>query len=144
MLAVIDSSVAVRAVIRPECPSGQVIVALAAGRFATVFSATLLDEPESVLHRDRIRLRYRLREEQIKELLSLVTAAGELLVPGKPVTACRDPKDNMVLEAAIAGRADVIVTADNDLLDMGGFEGIPIVDPARFLEMLDDEASLRA
>ena len=42
----------------------------------------------------------------------------------------------MVLEAAVAGRADVIVSGDEDLLVLNPFEGIPIVGPAGFLAML--------
>ena len=50
------------------------------------------------------------------------------------ITACRDPKDNKFLEAAIAARADVIVTGDADLLALHPFRGIPILSPAAFLE----------
>jgi predicted nucleic acid-binding protein len=39
----------------------------------------------------------------------------------------RDPKDLLVLAAAVAGRADAIVTGDEDLVSMKSFEGIPIM-----------------
>ncbi len=42
-----------------------------------------------------------------------------------------------MLEAATAGRADVIVSGDEDLLVLNPFEGIPIVVPADFLAMLE-------
>ena len=41
-----------------------------------------------------------------------------------------------VLEAALAGKADCIVSGDADLLDMGSFEGMPILRPAEFLARL--------
>ena len=52
------------------------------------------------------------------------------------MTACRDPKDDKFLEAALAVRADCIVSGDADLLDMTSFEEIPILRPAEFLARL--------
>jgi len=40
------------------------------------------------------------------------------------IRACRDPKDDKFLEVAVYGRADLIVTGDNDLLAMHPFRGI--------------------
>jgi hypothetical protein len=42
----------------------------------------------------------------------------------------------MMLEAAVAGRVDAVVSGDNDLLTLKSFEGIPILAPAAFLKML--------
>ena len=49
------------------------------------------------------------------------------------VTAYRDSDDNKLLEIAIVGRADCLVTGDQDLLMLGPFQGIPILTPAGFL-----------
>ena len=43
----------------------------------------------------------------------------------KPV--CRDPDDDAVLTLALAANADLIVSGDNDLLDLKSFQGIEIV-----------------
>ena len=48
----------------------------------------------------------------------------------------RDLADNRVLEAAIAGGAESIVTNDNDLLDLPPIESIEIVTAARFAALL--------
>ena len=45
----------------------------------------------------------------------------------------RDPKDTIVLAAALAGTAEVIVTGDQDLLVLGRFKGVEILTPADFL-----------
>jgi predicted nucleic acid-binding protein len=47
-----------------------------------------------------------------------------------------DPADNTVLEAAVEGQADFVVSGDHDLLDIGSYEGIEIVTPARFTTIL--------
>lgn len=49
------------------------------------------------------------------------------------IRASRDPKDGTFLEAAVNGRADVIVTGDTDLLELNPFRGITIVTPADYL-----------
>lgn len=41
----------------------------------------------------------------------------------------RDPKDNQILECAVSGRADLIVTADQDLIKLKNFKGIGIIHP---------------
>lgn len=46
-----------------------------------------------------------------------------------------DPADNQVLEAALAGNADVIVSGDHHLLDLREWRGIRIQDPAAFLQL---------
>jgi predicted nucleic acid-binding protein len=50
------------------------------------------------------------------------------------VTICRDPKDDMYLELALSGKADCIITNDDDLLVLRPFEKIPIITPKEFLE----------
>ncbi len=50
---------------------------------------------------------------------------------------CRDPNDEVVLGAAVEGRAAAIVTGDADLLALGEFEGIVIVTPRAFLEWIE-------
>ena len=50
----------------------------------------------------------------------------------RKITACRDKADNRFLEAAVAGKADYIITSDRDLLDLKEFEGIKILKPGAF------------
>lgn len=53
---------------------------------------------------------------------------------------CRDPNDDVVLATAVAARAEVIVTGDDDLLVLKEYQGIRIMSPRQFLEMLDRTA----
>ena len=50
---------------------------------------------------------------------------------------CRDKDDDVVLATALTGKADVIVTGDEDLLVLKKFRGIEILSPRQFLELLD-------
>ncbi len=49
---------------------------------------------------------------------------------------CRDPDDDVVLATALAGRADLIVTGDEDLLILKTFQRIRILSPRQVLEIL--------
>lgn len=49
------------------------------------------------------------------------------------VRVCRDPDDNKLLEMAVVGRADCLVTGDRGLLILDSFQGIPILTPDRFI-----------
>jgi hypothetical protein len=56
---------------------------------------------------------------------------------------CPDPEDNLILDLAVHADADLIVTNDSDLLQLGrvhGWKGRPIVDPQRFTALADGEA----
>ncbi len=54
-----------------------------------------------------------------------------------PEPFCRDRSDDHVLAAALAGRVDILVTGDDDLLTLRSFRGIRIVSPRKFLEILE-------
>lgn len=54
-----------------------------------------------------------------------------------PRAVCRDHDDDKVLAAAIAGKTDLIVTGDEDLLVLGQYRGIRILSPRQFVELLD-------
>lgn len=66
--------------------------------------------------------------------LSRILAAAEFVTITERVTECRDPKDNKFLELAVNGRADVIVSGDDDLLALNPFREIAIVKPAVFIQ----------
>ncbi len=61
-----------------------------------------------------------------------IFANAILVVISEYVVACRDPKDDMFLELAVNGRADLNISGDADLLAMTAFQDIPIIAPAVF------------
>ena len=73
------------------------------------------------------------RRERRDALLERVASLVEIIDILQAIRASRDPKDDKFLEAAVNGRADVIVTGDTDLLDLNPFRGIAIVTPAAYL-----------
>jgi putative PIN family toxin of toxin-antitoxin system len=73
------------------------------------------------------------RRERREVLLQRVASVVEIVEVLQAVRASRDPKDDKFLEAAVNGRAQVLVTGDGDLLDLNPCRGIAIVTPAVYL-----------
>lgn len=63
---------------------------------------------------------------QIKEISHIVRTTESISIVE------RDPEDNMILECALAGKADLIVTADQDLIKLKTFRNIGIIHPKTF------------
>jgi len=68
-------------------------------------------------------------------LVQLETVSEWAAIAGAKL-GCRDPDDDKLLETALMGDADCLVTGDGDLLAMSPFHGIPVLTPAEFLERL--------
>lgn len=71
--------------------------------------------------------------EERQQFLRLLGRIAELVPILHRVQVCRDPKDDKFLEVAVNGEADMIVTGDRDLLDLGSFQRIPIITPAAYV-----------
>src|SRR5262245_5553859 len=76
--------------------------------------------------------RYVSRERRDALLLRLAPLI-EIIEVVQRVQACRDPRDDQFLEAAVNGRADVLVTGDKDLRALHPFRGIDILTPAAYI-----------
>jgi putative PIN family toxin of toxin-antitoxin system len=131
--AVIDTNVLVSALIRRQGVSGQVLRHLRNGSFTMLYSVPLMVELVDVLSRPHIQSKYHVQSDDIIALINVIRLRGELVSPNQMVEACRDPKDNRFLEAALEGKADMIVSGDADLLELREFKAIPILSVAEFL-----------
>ena len=137
MRVVVDTNILVRALIVPHGTVGPVLLRLRQGDYVLLYAHSLLEELVDVLNRPRIRLKYGLTEQDIETVVGLILLRGEAVAPQEQIAVCRDPRDDKFLQVAVSGKADVIVTGDEDLLVLHPFAGIPILPPAAFLEMLD-------
>src|SRR3990170_1277736 len=88
------------------------------------------------------RTRSDIVRDALKRQLSIIRfeqLRRQVLVP-KPAEPhplpIRDADDRWVLASAVAGKADVLVTGDSDLLEMASRSPLPIVDPRGFWDMV--------
>lgn len=135
--AVLDTNVVVSAFIRPAGPPGQILNLLTQAKFDTILSPALVDELRRTLQRPGVRKYVRLSEYELEgRLAQLETLADPVEGALKLDLPLRDAGDLPIFVAAVEGRADVIVTGDRDLLALKDYEGIRIVTPREFLDLL--------
>jgi uncharacterized protein len=127
---VIDTGVVVSALIKKEGTSRKAFIS-ALDECTLLISLNTLSELAEVLNRAKFK-QFFSREEQ-RGVLEIIGFKGEQIEVISKIAICRDPKDDMFLNLAIDGKADVILTRDPDLLVLHPFQGIQILNPADFL-----------
>lgn len=65
---------------------------------------------------------------------SLIAKVMTIIEKSETVDICRDPKDNMFLECAVAANAYYLVSGDSDLLVLRDFKKIPIITVNQFFD----------
>jgi putative PIN family toxin of toxin-antitoxin system len=132
---VLDTSVVV-AGLRTRLGAGNAVLRLVAGRRVTMMAtAPLFLEYEEVLKRPEQRLAHGLTPERLDRFLSELAALIEPVeVHFQWRPQIRDASDEMVLEAAINGEAEALVTYNiRDFEAAGERFGIPVIRPGELL-----------
>ncbi len=143
MRAGVDTNVWVSGALNPSGGPAEVRRALERGDFTLVTSRPMLEELAEVLARPRIADKYGIRPEDIAELVALLVEKANIVEVSGSVRLCRDPDDDVVLETAVNGQADVIVSRDEDLsrdLDLVALleeRGIRVLTVRHFLAELE-------
>ncbi len=87
--------------------------------------------------RDVLVHRIGLPRNTVSDILALLRGQEVVPRPTKPSDVpVRDRDGRRVLASAVAGRVDVLVTGDRDLLDVADDAPLPIVDPRGFWSLL--------
>lgn len=133
MRAVIDTNVFVSAIILPKSKLGEILDHIRSGLVIPLYHPAILAELVRALGSNRIQKRFHPTPADIQVAVELIVRFGELITPTANFTLCRDAKDDIFLDIAFAGHAEVIVSGDEDLLALHPFGNIPIVKPGEFL-----------
>jgi putative PIN family toxin of toxin-antitoxin system len=81
----------------------------------------------------KLKEKFGFREDEIAEIRVSTATAAEVVQPAEVAPgSCRDPGDLPVLGTAVAGRVEVLITVDKDLLDLKAHRGIAIIRPGEF------------
>jgi len=78
--------------------------------------------------------RFIAQEKRLRFLAGFLQLATSVSIVEK-IQACRDPKDDKFLEAAVNGKAECIVSGDKDLLTLHPFRGIKVLIPRDFFDL---------
>ena len=133
MRVLLDTNVLVSAILFGGVPR-QLLEAALAGELDLVTSQPLLAELETVLTR-----KFEFPTSMTASIRTELEGLSELVEPVQMERVTRTVADDIVLATAVAGAADVLVTGDKELLEMGRYEGIPIQSPRDLADALETE-----
>jgi len=105
------------------------------GRITLCLSKDILDEYFEVLQRIGLT-----NEEELKELLSLLSKGFNIIFTAKTpkIKAVKDdPDDDKFIECAVALKAEVIVSGDKSVKEIGDYMGIRILSPRQFVDQYE-------
>lgn len=136
MRLVLDTNTALSGLLWGGTP-GRLIDAAEVGQIELASSAALLAELQGVLSREKFARQLAKRGITVADVFDGYAAMVTLVAPAVIApTITRDPADDQVLAAALAARADLIVSGDAHLLDLKSFQGIEIVTAAVAVERI--------
>ncbi len=99
-----------------------------------ISSSQQIEEISSVLTRPKIVVH--IDKNLVGEFLVLFLKSVEIVKSNVKISDCRDEKDNFILEAAVSGKVDFIITEDNDLLVLNPYRDLRIVCVKDFYQFL--------
>jgi putative PIN family toxin of toxin-antitoxin system len=101
--------------------------------FLLVTSPALLKELDG-----KLRLKFLMPDEDAKEVRWALEEMAVVVLPDLRLTVVKsDPDDDRVLECAVAGKADYIVSGDKHLRGLGSYDGIRIVTVRQFMDTIE-------
>jgi putative PIN family toxin of toxin-antitoxin system len=135
---VLDSSVLVSGFLTEGGTTATLLSRYLQGDFALCSSRWIVGETERALLRPQNTRRYRYQPEDVRQFLDGLARSAQMFPDAPEVPAVtRDPSDDQVIACALAAQADYLVTGDHDMLVLGTYEGIRIVTPRQFLDLLE-------
>lgn len=137
MAFVLDAGVFVSAVITPGGVASRIVAAGIEGRFEYLLCPQLVGELTDVLGRPKFN-RLVGADDRQRFLAEVLAAGRDVNDPAEVPALSRDPEDDYLLALAGEHRAELIVTGDADLLDIGG-PPVPVIGLRAFLELLARE-----
>ena len=139
--AVFDSSVLISAFLRPGGVSDELLALAAERGFTLILSPEIITETwRKLLTSTRLRARYRYTDERAHSFVRGLLRISEIVRDVPPITGViRDPSDDMIVACAVAGRAERVITRDQDLLSIGSYQGIVMDTPEQFRVLLRKE-----
>ncbi len=131
LTACLDANIIISAFAFGGIPS-EIMIRLLNGDFRHATSPHLLEE----VRRNLIG-KLKLDENEVRLFINDIEHLSSVLMPSGKLKAISHASDNLVLELAILGDCDVLVTGDKrHLLPLNPFQGVIIESPAHFLKRL--------
>lgn len=132
ILVVADTNVFISALMFGGLPGSFLDLAFMRS-FLLVTSPALLEELD-----EKLRLKFEVSQDDADLIRGRLEAVAFVVKPDMVLDAvAEDPDDNRVLECAVAGKADYIVSGDRHLQKLGSYRGVPILTVRQFMEAIE-------
>lgn len=103
-----------------------------------ILSKEIINEFSQVLNYEEIKDKIRDKGLEIRRTVGKISSISKLVVPLEKFDIIKeDPDDNIILECAVEGKVDYIISQDKHLLKLKEFQGIKIISPENFLKILE-------
>jgi len=107
------------------------------GEIELFLSEEIIEEFKEVLDYEEIKDKIRDKNLEMKRTAEEVIALSNIVIPRRKIDVVKnDSDDNKIIECAVEGKVDYVVTNDFHLLDLKEFEGIKIITPGDLLEKI--------
>jgi putative PIN family toxin of toxin-antitoxin system len=133
---VLDTNVVASAILWGGVP--RLLLQAAREKRVELFTGTpMLDELTDILGRRKFEKKIAASALTIDQLVDRYATLAALVRPTPIPRTAPDPDDDMVLGTALAAKADLIVSGDRHLLDLGGsYQNIRIATPAEAVQLI--------
>jgi len=132
MRILLDTNIIISALLFGGKPR-TILLSVIRKQHTAITSSILLSELADVL-----RKKFGYSQPAVMAVDSQIRKQCILVSPSETIDVVSDMPDNRVLEAAVEGKCDVLITGDTDLLTLGKYRNIKIVTPDEFLRSSAD------
>ena len=140
--AVFDTNVIISGVTAQSGSPHELLQAWRRGKVIVLTSEAITNEVVEVLQRPFFQEKRHLNEEDVAGIRHLLMTDAVVVFPENCLDVVHDdPDDNRILECAVGGNADYIVSGDHHLLAVKWYRGIRIVTVRDFLTILKFDLS---
>jgi len=127
--AVFDTNIFISAIALPGSRAEEAVLRVVEGDVRLVISKEIILETLDVLARKFDR-----NAEELARVAVYLADLAEVVTPRRRLKVLKDDPDNRILECAVTGKVDVIVTGDQAMLRLGVYRGIRILSLREFLD----------
>lgn len=131
MRVVFDTNIFISALALPGGQAEKAIDAILDGKASLIISKPILEELLRVLAEKFAR-----DAEALSRTALFISSISETVKPRKKLSVLKDEPDNRILECALSGKADAIVTGDKAMLALEEYKGVKIISLKEFLKNL--------
>lgn len=128
----LDTNIVVSSVIgKPGSPPRLIVRTVMEGQHRALVSTRLLKEYQTTFQKPKLG---HLPRQRVARILSFFETEAERINSLNSLADLPDPDDNHVLDCAVAGAADFLITGNKRHFPMDEFEGVRIITAREFVQ----------